>query len=98
MADIVPLQMSSTMSTPLEMSTAASQGEERQLMRQHDEKSEEVSTAAVVVARSAPLQKSSMMSTPFEMSTVTSQAEERHQDEPRRVEAAEETARLQTSA
>jgi hypothetical protein len=47
-------------------------------MRQHEEKSEEVSTAAVVVAMSAPLQKSSMMSTPLEMSTVTSQAEERH--------------------
>ena len=65
-------------------------------MRQHEEKSEEVSTAAVVVAMSAPLQKSSMMSTPLEMSTVTSQAQERHRDEPRRGEAAEETARLQT--
>ena len=48
------------MSTPLEMSTVTSQGEERQLMRQHQEKSDCASTAAAAAAVSAPLEKSRM--------------------------------------
>ena len=71
-------------------------GEERKLMREREEKSDGASTAAAAVAMSALLEKSSMMSTPLELSTATSQAQERHRDEPRRGEAAEETARLQT--
>ena len=72
-----PLEKSRMMSTPLEMSTATSQGEERQPKRQHQEKSDGASTAAAAAVVSAPLEKSRMVTTPLEMSTVTSHGEER---------------------
>ena len=53
------------MSTPLEMSTVTSQGEERQPKRQHQEKSDGASTAAAAVAMSAPLEKSRMRLIPL---------------------------------
>jgi hypothetical protein len=65
------------MSTPLEMSTMTTLGEERQPKRQHQEKSDGASTAAAAVAMSTPLEMSSTLSTPLEMSTVTSHGEER---------------------
>ena len=72
----VLLEMSSTLSTPLEMSTVTSQGKERQPRRQHQEKSDGAATAAAAAAVSALLEMSSTLSTPLEMSTVSSQGNE----------------------
>ena len=71
------------MSTPLEMSTVTSQGEERQLMTQHEDKSDGASTPAAAVARSGPLEM---------RSTLRNATKDDHRDGPRRGETPEETA------